>query len=192
MPLPNIVKQKIKWWVEPVTQFDAQCGVNHFHTCCWPNQSSLEVNPRATLSSEAVITSQTAPVSRKQLTKVVGGKKKNNKKCVKNPQGHPERTKNNWAHSPISSLRISLSLSTVRFFSSSRASTVGGSVANWRRGCAHPHRRLSITLHRLSSLYVMAGQRFLRAISNRALMIRAAFWTQHMHKHFHYMRRFYR
>lgn len=86
-------------------------------------------------------------------------------------------------HSPMSSFLISFSLSTVSFFSSKRFSTTGLRLGNCRRGWAESHSRLSITLHRVSSRRVISGQRFLKAISNKALTIRAAFCGRQREKH---------
>lgn len=77
---------------------------------------------------------------------------------------------------PISLGSISFSLSTVIFLLSSLLRISLVRRGNCRRGFWKPHNRLSMVLHRLRRRPAITGQPFFRATSNKARMMRPAFY----------------
>lgn len=77
---------------------------------------------------------------------------------------------------PISLGSISFSLSTVIFLLSSLLRISLVRRGNCRRGFSKPHNRLSMVLHRLRRRPAITGQPFFRATSNKARMMRPAFY----------------
>lgn len=85
----------------------------------------------------------------------------------------PQYKAESW---PISLGSISFSLSTVIFLLSSLLRISLVRRGNCRRGFSKPHNRLSMVLHRLRRRPAITGQPFFRATSNKARMMRPAFY----------------